>query len=224
MALPFLAPLFMHLGLTPLGNLIYMLYSFTCHQLPQRSFFLFGPELMLSLSDIQSVWQNTNDPLVLRQFTGSPELGWKVAWSDRMVWMYTSIPIFAVLWAVTRPRSNHPRPKFVPVSVFLALLLPMAVDGSSHFISDLAGIGNGFRDSNAWLAQLTNHAFATSFYAGDGLGSFNFLMRALTGIIFGFAVVWFGYPYLEDVFSKSKSETGLPPSPPANLSNIDQTG
>jgi hypothetical protein len=31
----------------------------------------------------------TDNPLVLRQFVSSPELGWKVAWSDRMISLYT---------------------------------------------------------------------------------------------------------------------------------------
>ena len=85
--LPFLAPLFMHLGWDKLGNAIYLLYATQCHQLPQRSFFLFGSDSMYSLTDIQSIWQQTNNPLILRQFVGNADIGWKVAWSDRMVYM-----------------------------------------------------------------------------------------------------------------------------------------
>ena len=77
----------------------------------------------------------------------------------------------------------------------------MAVDGTSHFISDLYGIGQGFRDSNAWLATLTNHAFLPGFYTGDAWGSFNSMMRLLTGILFGLGIVWFCFPYLDDAFS-----------------------
>src|SRR5215471_5378639 len=39
---PFLAPLFMHAGWTGVGRAIYLIYSFFCHQLPERSFFFFG--------------------------------------------------------------------------------------------------------------------------------------------------------------------------------------
>jgi len=35
---PFLAPLFMRLGLQGPGNAIYFIYSFFCHQLPERSY------------------------------------------------------------------------------------------------------------------------------------------------------------------------------------------
>ena len=41
---PFLAPVFMSMGLIVPGKVIYWVYSFLCHQLPERSYFLFGPE------------------------------------------------------------------------------------------------------------------------------------------------------------------------------------
>ena len=61
----------------------------------------------------------------------------------------------------------------------------VALDVHGHFISDLVGIGLGFRDSNAWLAVLTGNIFPAAFYAGDALGSFNSWMRLITGILFG---------------------------------------
>ncbi|MCL5950921.1 MAG: hypothetical protein M1132_04235 [Chloroflexi bacterium] len=78
--LPWLAPVFMKLGWTGIGNGIYFIYSLECHQLPERAYFLFGPKVTYSLAEIQAAWHPTNDPLILRQFTGNPELGWKVAW------------------------------------------------------------------------------------------------------------------------------------------------
>jgi hypothetical protein len=77
----------------------------------------------------------------------------------------------------------------------------MAVDGTSHLISDFAGIGMGFRDSNAWLASLTNNSFSAEYYAGDAFGSFNSWMRLLTGVLFGLGIVWFGFSYLDKSFS-----------------------
>jgi uncharacterized membrane protein len=193
--LPFLAPFFMQIGWTGLGKGIYLIYSFLCHQLPQRSFFLFGPQASYSLAELQSAGVNTSDFILLREFIGNPEMGWKVAWSDRMVSMYTSILLFGFAWRLLKLRI----PK-LPWWGFVLLLLPMTIDGTSHFVSDLAGIGQGFRDSNAWLAAITNQAFAPSFYAGDALGSFNAWMRLLTGILFGLGVVWFGFPYLDEAF------------------------
>ena len=64
-------------------------------------------------------------------------------------------------------------------------------------ISDLTGIGNSFRDSNAWLVALTWNMLPTWFYAGDALGSFNSWLRLITGALLGLGVVWFVYPYFE---------------------------
>ncbi len=197
--LPFLAPVMMRLGWESPGRFIYIIYSFLCHQLPQRSFFLFGPKIMYPLSEIQAAWQNTIDPISLRGFIGNPVMGWKVAWSDRMVSMFTSMWLFGLLWWPLR-RWLKPMPWWGLV----LFLLPMAVDGSSHFISDLYGIGQGFRDSNAWLAALTQNALPASFYTGDAWGSFNSSMRLLTGILFGLGLVWFGFPYVDEVFSHTE--------------------
>jgi hypothetical protein len=80
----------------------------------------------------------------------------------------------------------------------------MGLDGFTHMISDFtAGIGGGFRDSNAWLAALTNQIFPATFYASDALGSFNSWMRLITGLLFGLGVVWFLYPRLHDSFSNA---------------------
>jgi uncharacterized membrane protein len=191
-SIPFLAPVLMKFGWDWGGRAIYFLYTFFCHQLPQRSFFIFGSKAMYSLGEIQAVWQDTANPLVLRQFIGNPEMGWKVAWSDRMVSMYTSVLIFSGIWWLLRRKL-----KPLPWWGLIILLLPMAVDGTGHLISDFAGIGQGFRDSNLWLANLTNNALTSSFYEGDALGSFNSWMRLLTGILFGLGVIWFGFPFLD---------------------------
>ena len=197
-ALPFIAPVFMDIGWKGAGNSLYFLYSFLCHQLPERSYFLFGSKFTYSLPEIQSAWQNTLNPMVLRQFIGEPQMGWKVAWSDRMVSMYSSIWVFGLLWYPFRRRL--PRLPFWGLVLFL---LPMALDGTTHLISDFAGIGQGFRDSNLWLAVLTHNALPPTFYIGDAWGSFNSIMRLLTGVFFGIGMVWFGFPYLDDTFKNA---------------------
>ncbi len=195
--LPFLAPAFMHFGWDSAGKAIYFIYSFFCHQLPERSFFLFGEKTMYSLSEIKAVWQDTSNPMILRQFIGNADMGWKIAWSDRMISFYTSIWIFAVAWSPFRK-------KIKPLSWlgFALLLLPIAIDGSTHMLSDFAGIGQGFRDTNQWLAVLTNHLLPATFYAGDALGSFNSWMRFITGILAGLGIIWLAFPNLEDSVGK----------------------
>lgn len=209
--LPWLAPVLTHVGHHGAAHAIYLAYSTQCHQLPQRSFFVFGRQPMYSLDEIQSAWENTDNPFRLRQFVGNPEMGWKVAWSDRMVSMYTSMLIAGVGFAFVRRRLR-------PLSLwaFALMLLPMAVDGATHFISDLSGIGQGFRDSNAWLAALTANALPASFYAGDGLGSFNSWMRLITGVLFGVGAVWLAFPHVElsarESIADLSAKAAIPPT------------
>jgi uncharacterized membrane protein len=196
--LPFLAPILMKIGWESPARIIYTFYSLLCHQMAQRSFFLFGTKTMYSMSEIQAVWPHNFDIFLLRRFIGTSELGWKVAWSDRMVSMYTSILLFGWIWYPLRRRV-----KLLPLWGFFLIILPMALDGISHVISDFAGIGQGFRYPNEWLAILTDNTFALSFYAGDALGSFNFWMRLLSGSLFGLGFVWLGFPYLDEATTET---------------------
>lgn len=197
--LPWLAPALMHVGYSSAGQAIYSFYGTQCHQLPQRSFFLFGPKSMVSLAEIQAGWYDTTNPAVLRQFIGGAEWGWKVAWSDRMVSMYGSLLAAGLLFGLVRRNLRQ-----LPVWGLILFLLPMALDGGTHLVSDLAGIGQGFRASNAWLAALTGNSLPAWFYAGDALGSFNSWLRFVTGLLFGIGVVWFAYPHLETYMRETR--------------------
>ncbi len=190
--LPWLAPVLMRIGAVQPGRAIYAIYSFVCHQLPERSFFLFGQKTMYSLIDIQFHWRQTIDPAILRQYIGDASAGWKVAWSDRMVSLYTSILLFAWLWWPLRKKI---RP--LHLYGFALLALPMVIDGASHFLSDLYGLNHGFRSTNTWLITLTGNGFPGWFYFGDELGSFNSWMRLITGALFGIGVVWFLFPIID---------------------------
>ena len=76
----------------------------------------------------------------------------------------------------------------------------MVIDGTTHMISDFAGIGLGFRDSNSWLAALTFHGLPATFYAGDALGSFNSWARLISGLFFSLGLVGWLFPRLEASF------------------------
>ncbi len=81
------------------------------------------------------------------------------------------------------------------------MTVPIVLDGVTHMIADVLGVGQGFRYDNAWLATLTGSTFPPSFYAGNALGSFNSWMRLISGLLFGLGVVWLVYPALETYFS-----------------------
>jgi uncharacterized membrane protein len=199
--LPWLAPIFMHLGLTWPGRAVYFIYNFFCHQLPERSWFLFGPQFSYTQLQIAEAWGQPlsaiSNELVRRQFIGTPELGWKVAWSDRMVAMYTSIFLFGLLYAVLRERGI--RFKGITWWAFLLLLLPMAVDGTTHLINDALRLD--FRQTNQWAVILTNNLLPATFYPGDLFGSLNSVLRIITGLLFGYGVVAFLWPLMDAEFS-----------------------
>lgn len=206
--LPWLAPVFMHIGWTGPARMIYLIYSLFCHQLPQRSWFLFGPRFTPSLAEVQAASGASADLIALRHFIGTPDMGWKLAWSDRMVSFYGTLFLFGLIYALLRGRTKGLR---WPLA--LALLLPIALDGLSHAISDLWGIGAGFRDSNAWLTVLTGKALPAAFYAGDAWGSFNSLARLGTGLLAAFAIVFWLYPYVDRSLSGDEEPVGATNSP-----------
>jgi uncharacterized membrane protein len=190
--LPFLAPVLMAIGWTGAGKLLYWLYAPFCHQLPQRSWFFFGEKLTYTLDEIRQVYPY-HDFWELRAFAGTPEMGWKVAWSDRMISFYTMTPIFGLLYRLRRVR---------PLSwqLLLLTLLPIFVDGTTHIASDLLSnlSATGFRDTNAWLAWLTGHRWP-AFYAGDQLGTFNWWMRLLTGLLAAWGIAASVFPWLDQM-------------------------
>lgn len=193
--LPWLAPVFMRLGWETPARAIYTLYILFCHQLPQRSWFLFGPEFTYSRDQILLAWAGTTDPVTplrMRAFLGTAEMGWKLAWSDRMISFYTGWLLVGLVYARVRGRWRG-----LGLGAAILLMLPMVIDGGSHMLSDLGGLREGFRESNLWLAVLTNHALAPEFYAGDQWGSFNSIMRLLTGLLAAVGLIGFAFPYID---------------------------
>ncbi|MFT5193760.1 MAG: putative membrane protein [Cellvibrionaceae bacterium] len=187
--LPWLAPVFMLWGWENAARLIYLSYYPLCHQLPQRSYFLFGEQTMYTLDEIEQVWPDIKNLFELRKFTGNPQMGWKIAWSDRMVSMYGGILLGSLTFSMLRQKMK-------PISLwwFIIISIPMGVDGLTHTVSDLFGFKNGFRYHNLWLADLTQFAFEMDFYVGNGIGSFNWWMRLLSGLIFGFGLIRIVFP------------------------------
>jgi uncharacterized membrane protein len=200
--LPFLAPIFMHWGWLAPARIIYALYSVVCHQMAQRSFFLFGTQPMYTVRQFPVIMTGNTlaDMTALRDFVGNVELGWKVAWSDRMAYMYGSMWAAGIgLGWLKRSRTLKPLNLFS----FVLLLLPMGIDGLTHVLSDtVSGITGGFRYDNRWLADLTGHVLPDWFYIGDAFGSFNAWMRLISGLTFGIGVVWLIYPHLDRSFSE----------------------
>lgn len=203
---PFTAPILMHTGLTGLGDAIYFFYSFFCHQLPERSLFFYGPKLMYSLEDIGKVW-STENATVLREFVGNDQMGWKMAWSDRMISTYGGVWLGALAYGILAFFRRVPR---LSIKFWIVVgCLPLAIDGFSHMANDLVAgtTGLGFRDTNEWLRTLTLNALPRSFYFGDALGSFNSLARWVTGLLFGLVTALAIFPIVGEAMSDMASQS-----------------
>ena len=193
--LPWLAPVFMHLGWELPGRGIYWLYVFFCHQLPTRSWFLFGPQFTYSRDAVLLAATGATDlvtPVTLRAFIGNSAMGWKLAWTDRMISFYGGWLLVGLVYAVLRPAWRG-----LTLKIAILLMLPLLIDGLTHMLSDLGGLRWGFRETNAWLALLTHSAFAPDFYNGDQWGSFNSLARLVTGLLAAIGLIGFAFPYID---------------------------
>lgn len=203
--LPFVAPLAIEAGIEPVGDAIYAIYAPVCHQMAQRSFFLFGDQLMYQPDQLplKLTADLTANTLALKGFNGNEVIGWKVAWSDRMVYMYGATWLAGVMYVIV---SRYRRVKRLSIPLFILLMLPMLIDGGTHMLSDFGdgGLFAGFRYSNRWLAELTGNTLPAWFYTGDRLGSFNSWMRLISGIGFGFAVVWISFPLIEQEMRQTR--------------------
>lgn len=194
------APAFMALGMEVPGRILYTLYGFTCHQLPQRSYFLFGPEFVQTYSWDQLVAAGM-DPAWPRPFLGTAQMGYKLGLAHRNTAIHSSMLVGSLLFAVSsrlrkRERWHFSRRRYL--APWLLAVLLMALDGGSHLVSELTRWG--FRAHNGWLRLLTGGAFAPHFYVGDGIGSYNWLMRTLTGALVGLTTVWLVLPILQKGF------------------------
>jgi uncharacterized membrane protein len=208
--LPWLAPVLMYVGQEGPARFIYGLYSLLCHQLPERSWFLFGPRFTPTLAEIDRASGAGANFFALRHFIGNPEMGWKLAWSDRMVSFYGGWFLFGVIYALVR--QARPGWRGLRWQTALPLLLPMFLDGVTHAISDLWGVGQGFRDSNAWLAAMTGYRLSATFNIGDAWGSFNSLARLITGLLAAAGLILWLFPWLNRLFKEVASEAELNPS------------
>lgn len=145
--LPLVAPVLMKAGAELPARVIYTIYIPFCHQLPERSYFLFGEAPVYSLDDLQAAGVAGGGLLERRFYNGDAEHGYKAALCERDLAIYGSM---FVLGAFLLVRNRRP-PRLKPLWYILIFVLPMAVDG----LSQLAGL----RESNWALRTLTGVLF-----------------------------------------------------------------
>jgi len=145
---PFLAATLMYLGFVAPASVIYRIYSFFCHQLPDHSYFLFGPTFAPTRETLLGAGMpNTSNIFIERAFIGNAEIGWKVALCQRDVAIYGAVFLTGILFAIFRERIRDG----ISWQWLILFAVPMAIDGVTQMI--------GWRESNWWLRTVTGALF-----------------------------------------------------------------
>lgn len=175
--LSFLAPLLAHAGLARPAQLIYTIYAPTCHQLPERSFFVFGRQIVYHVHELEELGALPTGTTLLQRmalrFNGQAQIGYKVAICQRDIAIYGALLLNGLLFAAVRSRLRRKDGRLpkLPLWLFGLLLIPLLVDGVTQLV--------GLRESNWWL-------------------------RLVTGGLFGSALVWLAYPYVQDAMAEAQ--------------------
>lgn len=180
---PFLAPIFMWIGLTGPAQVIYRIYHPLCHQLAFRSWFLFGQasHYPRGLFD-QLTGIDTTTYSGLQQageFIGNAQLGYKVALCQRDIAIYGAILLGGLAYALLRTRL--PRLSLAGFIAFCAL--PIALDGLSQLFSQPPFNWLPYRESTWYL-------------------------RTLTGALFGLGLAWLAYPSIDTSMRETREQLG----------------
>lgn len=159
--LPLAAPAFMAAGWTTPATLIYLLFRPTCHQLPERSFFIGGPKVVYSTTELEAAGVQVGPP---SRDIGNAAVGWKVAICQRDVALYGTMFLGSLVYALFRRRVRgwHMRPLH-----YLVFVIPILLDGGLQLI--------GLYESTWVLRTVTG----TWFAAGSVLFAYPYLDQAL---------------------------------------------
>ena len=150
-ALAVLAPVMMHLGHPGAAKPIYKFYSFLCHQLPERSYFLFGKGRLVSVYSLPwleaSGYIHTPSILVRRAFIGNGEIGYKMAFCQRCFAIYSTFFLSGIAFGLTGRRWRG-----LSLKAYIFFLLPLGIDGGLQAI--------GLHQSTWLLRTITGAMFA----------------------------------------------------------------
>ena len=118
--LPALPPILMFTGHISAARLLYTAFQPLCHQLPERSFFLFGPQLSYTLGELQRLV----GPDVPLRYIGDPTVGYKTAVCQRDMATFVAMFLAGLAFVPLRRRL-----KPLPLKAFALFATPMAIDG-----------------------------------------------------------------------------------------------
>jgi uncharacterized membrane protein len=181
--LPILAPVLMAVGAEWPATIIYTIYRPLCHQLPQRSFFLFGPQLTYRASELmERVGINIGLGPTTRAFVGTEAIGYKVALCQRDTAIYGAIFLFGLVYGLLRRRWKVPP---LPLWAYIGFgIAPMLLDGGYQFLSYVIPL--------IWPGgPIVPREAAPA-------------MRVITGVLFGLATAWLAYPIVNETMEEAR--------------------
>jgi len=194
-----LAPVFMKKGWDYPAKIIYWVYSNFCHQFAHRSWFLFGkqPFYPMNLNNNKELitfnsafGSKENEIDFSRSIIGNELFGFKMAFCQRDLAMYSTIGLFGIFYLVTGKKIKR-------IPIFLLVLFgltPLGIDGVLQL----------FGSNNIAIPLI-------------GVWESTPLIRTITGILFGVFTGWFIFPSFELIQDERlkdekliKSEIDLP--------------
>ncbi len=140
--LPLLAPVLMAAGYERPAGLIYLLAKPFCHQLPERSFFLFGKQWVYSYEELSQLLGGS----VPSRYIGAQGIGFKTAVCQRDVATYLAMFVAGLVFVGLRGRL-----KPLTIKQFVAFCVPIGVDGLGQLF--------GLWTSTWWSRVLTGSLF-----------------------------------------------------------------
>jgi len=145
--LPVLAPVLAHAGLERLAELIHLICRPLCHQLPERSFFLYGQHWDYSYEELSRLLGG----FVPTRYAGEPGIGFKVAVCQRCVAIHLTMLLAGVTFTWVRDRLRA-----LSVKQFAIMIGPLAIDGLGQLV--------GLWTSTWWSRVLTGGLFGLACF------------------------------------------------------------
>jgi len=162
-------------GLEGPARLIYLVYRPTCHQLPDRSFFFFGAEHVYDVHELEAA--------------GAIPAGLNTL--ERLMLRFTGNPELG--WKVAICERD--------LGIYGGLLLGLLSFGAIDRL--LQRRGRRFPRMPFWVYALTVVPIAVDGLTQlFGLRESNYILRVVTGILFGWSSAWLFAPYLRSAMDE----------------------
>lgn len=150
LGLAFAAPVLAMAGQDRPAGAIYFLYRATCHQLPQRSWFIGGQAAAYDWATVRAHLGLAETDLLhaFHHPVHDSVLGYQVAFCQRDVATFGGLFVAIAVFGVVRQRRRVPA---LPFRLYLLALVPLALDGVTQLL--------GLRESTPLMRTLTGALF-----------------------------------------------------------------